>query len=317
MGVAARINASGLKVRDDAPLKARGESAALWLRILRVRTLPRVRVLEELAGLDDVAHLPGVVVPVGGQAPGSAIAQQARNLEGEGIGDEATLAMPGLTPRVGEEGPDLVQARVLKHDRQRLGGVGLDDANVVHAGLNRLGDELGNPRHPHLEGQEVAFRVRGRRSDDLFARARTNLERHGCAAPKELGQIDREIRGDRRVANAATRLHHVAVRVSLPRTHEVRGQLARAPRERLRAAHKDRALGGLARTAIRVLADGSTALRGLVHLVPAHFLPVGTSEVRAAMKASCGTSTRPMDFMRFLPSFCFSSSLRLRLISPP
>ena len=140
VGVAARINASGLKVRDDAPLKARGESAALWLRILRVRTLPRVRVLEELAGLDDVAHLPGVVVPVGGQAPGSAIAQQARNLEGEGIGDEATLAMPGLTPRVGEEGPDLVQARVLKHDRQRLGGVGLDDANVVHAGLNRLGD---------------------------------------------------------------------------------------------------------------------------------------------------------------------------------
>ncbi len=37
----------------------------------------------------------------------------------------------------------------------------------------------------------------------------------------------------------------------------------------------------------------------------------------AAMNASWGTSTRPTIFMRFLPSFCFSSSLRLRLMSPP
>ena len=35
------------------------------------------------------------------------------------------------------------------------------------------------------------------------------------------------------------------------------------------------------------------------------------------MKASWGTSTLPTIFMRFLPSFCFSSSLRLRLMSPP
>jgi hypothetical protein len=40
--------------------------------------------------------------------------------------------------------------------------------------------------------------------------------------------------------------------------------------------------------------------------------------LRMARKASCGISTaRPIDFMRFLPSFCFSRSLRLRLMSPP
>ena len=45
---------------------------------------------------------------------------------------------------------------------------------------------------------------------------------------------------------------------------------------------------------------------------------LGSSEVdSAAMKASCGTSTRPTIFIRFLPSFCFSSSLRLRVMSPP
>ncbi|MBE1562381.1 hypothetical protein H4W81_005160 [Nonomuraea africana] len=37
----------------------------------------------------------------------------------------------------------------------------------------------------------------------------------------------------------------------------------------------------------------------------------------AATKASCGTSTRPTIFIRFLPSFCFSSSFRLREMSPP
>ena len=36
-----------------------------------------------------------------------------------------------------------------------------------------------------------------------------------------------------------------------------------------------------------------------------------------ARKASCGISTRPTRFMRFLPSFCFSRSLRLREMSPP
>src|SRR5262249_6815530 len=37
----------------------------------------------------------------------------------------------------------------------------------------------------------------------------------------------------------------------------------------------------------------------------------------AAKKASCGISTFPSCFMRFLPSFCLLSSLRLRVMSPP
>ena len=34
-------------------------------------------------------------------------------------------------------------------------------------------------------------------------------------------------------------------------------------------------------------------------------------------KAACGTSTEPTAFIRFLPFFCFSSSFRFRLMSPP
>jgi len=42
-----------------------------------------------------------------------------------------------------------------------------------------------------------------------------------------------------------------------------------------------------------------------------------SSRRRAEMNASWGTSTRPMFFMRFFPSFWRSKSLRLRVMSPP
>jgi hypothetical protein len=43
----------------------------------------------------------------------------------------------------------------------------------------------------------------------------------------------------------------------------------------------------------------------------------GSFRLRTARNASCGTSTPPTFFMRFLPFFCFSSSLRFRETSPP
>ena len=43
----------------------------------------------------------------------------------------------------------------------------------------------------------------------------------------------------------------------------------------------------------------------------------GSFRLSTARNASWGTSTPPTFFMRFLPFFCFSSSLRLREMSPP
>ena len=47
----------------------------------------------------------------------------------------------------------------------------------------------------------------------------------------------------------------------------------------------------------------------------AHETPYSTWST--ARNASCGISTVPTCFIRFLPSFCFSSNLRLRVTSPP
>ena len=41
------------------------------------------------------------------------------------------------------------------------------------------------------------------------------------------------------------------------------------------------------------------------------------STFKTARNASCGMSTRPTLFIRFLPSFCFSRSFLLRVMSPP
>jgi len=54
-----------------------------------------------------------------------------------------------------------------------------------------------------------------------------------------------------------------------------------------------------------------------VEPAPHFFEAVDSFVESAATNASWGTSTRPTIFIRFLPSFCFSSSLRLRVMSPP
>ena len=61
---------------------------------------------------------------------------------------------------------------------------------------------------------------------------------------------------------------------------------------------------------------GAAALAGRAHL-ERHQLFSPCPMLSTARNASCGTSTAPTCFMRFLPFFCFSSSLRLREMSPP
>ena len=53
-----------------------------------------------------------------------------------------------------------------------------------------------------------------------------------------------------------------------------------------------------------------------VEVRDAHLRP-SCPMLSTARNASCGTSTAPTCFIRFFPFFCFSSSFRLRVMSPP
>ena len=54
-----------------------------------------------------------------------------------------------------------------------------------------------------------------------------------------------------------------------------------------------------------------------IHRIPANRIPQSSSSFSTLRKAFWGISTLPIWRMRFLPSFCFSSSFFFRVMSPP
>ena len=69
---------------------------------------------------------------------------------------------------------------------------------------------------------------------------------------------------------------------------------------------------------ILVNSDPVDALATIVHKKDAyHKGQRFITKLKTAMKASCGISTLPIIFRRFLPRFCFSSNFFLRVMSPP
>ncbi len=101
------------------------------------------------------------------------------------------------------------------------------------------------------------------------------------------------------------------------------GVASKAPRDSYEFANRGESAQerGYLPPGYRVCVLGGTFRRlpPSAHARSGYFLPLSpeSSVDNAATNASCGTSTRPMVFIRFLPSFCFSSSLRLRVMSPP
>ena len=124
------------------------------------------------------------------------------------------------------------------------------------------------------------------------------------------------------------------------RNERITSTISRIGKERLRVLDDDRLLDLLAARQPRRRAAALKSSASMAQMTPAsavkttsdqrevHLrLPFGEpgngdaahflSTCSTARNASCGISTEPTCFMRFLPAFCFSSSLRLRVTSPP
>jgi hypothetical protein len=197
---------------------------------------------------------------------------------------DADVVKPGITKSV-ERAPDDVRT-----------GPALERLEQV--GAERLHPErdASDPAAPQRLGQPVRHRLRVRLDRDLVRAP------EGREQPVELRQ-----RGERRrAAPEEDRLE--ARREELPLEPELREQRVDVGRVGLAAAHDSDEVA----VAAPVHAERQ------VHIeVPraAHRFP--SPRLSTARNASCGTSTEPTCFIRFLPAFCFSSSFRLRVMSPP
>ena len=159
-----------------------------------------------------------------------------------------------------------------------------------------------DPRHaavPQQRPHPGRDRLRIRLDRDLLGR------RQGTQQAPELGR-----RGERRRSAAEKdalepRRQHAALKRELGEQRIHVGPVLTASPD-----HRDEVAIPAARSA-----EGQVQIQVPNRRARAHFLP--PSRFRTARNASCGTSTEPTCFIRFLPFFCCSSSFRFRVMSPP
>ena len=238
----------------------------------------------------DFSSFPPLFLPVRRHAPHTTVLQKVSDQLRKRKGDNAAFVVTSLAPRIRKKRPHLTHRSGSKKDWQGLLRVGLNDADIGNSALRSRHRETRNPRRPHLKSQEVQLRVAGCEINNLLPTTRPYLHKQRRTATENALDIQPIPICNCCLPNPARNINHVVV----PHSRELafkRGiHIADPSGERLSPRHEN---------------------------FFAHFFPVGASEVRAAMNASWGTSTRPIAFMRFLPSFCFSRSLRLREMSPP
>ena len=126
-------------------------------------------------------------------------------------------------------------------------------------------------------------------------------------------------RAERQVDVEVTRAAHDAFRQRGAAAGRARRRSSgRRRRHRLGAGDAERALERAdARVAVGRRAERRSVRTRSASRAPPRYLFAGSFRFSTARNASCGTSTPPTLFIRFLPFFCFSSSLRLRVMSPP
>ena len=188
---------------------------------------------------------------------------------------------------------------------------------------------LHSKAHPGETGRRqrrqrrLRHRVRIGFGGDFSVGRKTPRRAHLVEKPHQGGRVEhcgRAATKEHRARRARVRTHHAASKRHL-RERGADVSLGCGTVNLTRGVRVEVAVPATDCTERHMNVDAKVAFGRLLRHVRAHFFlsdfSAGSDVFSAAMKASCGTSTEPMFFMRFLPSFCFSRSLRLREMSPP
>ncbi len=248
-----------------------------------------------------------------GALPGDAVDEVEREVVEPRLPKRAEGGAHGLGPGPALEDVEQVRLEALRAERHAV------DAVLAQQRGQRRGDRL----RVRLDGQLLRRRQRGEQPCEV---GRLREGRRAAAEEDRLGGRREQVALRRELLEhrvdvgpvlppSAEDGDEVAVAAPVGAERQVdvevlreRGRWSSPPRGRREAPYRN-ATGGLVTGVQRLRADFVPIV-----LDPAHR---SASRFRTARKASCGTSTPPTCFMRFLPFFCFSSSLRLRLMSPP
>ena len=239
---------------------------------------------------------------------------------------------------------ELVAREVLRLERERLGEVALEvggalagdpveeiEADVVESGITKSvhgAPDVVGPARAARAPRAGAAGSSARRSthDRRRFRDRSAASSPVSPSPDSPRPSPRPQRAARR---AAARARPAPVNVGVPpptKTVSSSERAAHAPARARRAARSTYAPCSLGAAddgdevavaaAVRAERQMHVEVRARRH-VTATRQRRSPSRLSTARNASCGTSTPPTCFMRFLPFFCFSSSFRLRVMSPP
>ena len=146
--------------------------------------------LESGLGVERRDHVLGVRRPVGRQAPDTAGSQPRGHQRGEVGLDETTLVVARLGPRVGEEGPQLLEPAGCHQVLQGPDGVDRAEPDVLGACGGDLGERGGHAGAPDLQGEHVVLRPRGGQDAGRLPHAAPDLHDQRGGASEPLGEVE-------------------------------------------------------------------------------------------------------------------------------
>lgn len=150
---------------------------------------PGARGLKPRLGVAHREHLPGVLLPVGGEPQDAAALELLRDARDEVRRDQAAFVVALLVPWVREEHQHLVEAPVRQAIAQHFDRVAADHAQIAEPASIGAQQQPPDAGTVHFDAEIVDLRIGLRQRADDLARAEADLDAAQRAASEHGVQI--------------------------------------------------------------------------------------------------------------------------------